>query len=232
LLHHNADVNAKDIKGNTALLYAAADGRSDVVQLLLDHNADVSVVEPKWKRSALVAAILGGMQWFQEYFLMHSNHNDYLSVNEDQLLIVRLLLKQMDLTDKRLIDHQDDEGYTALHFAAREGSALIAQEILNWKPNVFLQSYSTQETALHCSFSSRLSQSEKVKRLFGYANVYSNEDHHSLQDQYGHEGVQSAVACSGDHSLIEYLSSVVDVRIRDVNGNTALHIAVQKGLSQ
>jgi len=43
LLDHNADVNAKDHEKKTALLYAVAKGRVDLVQLFLDHNADVNV---------------------------------------------------------------------------------------------------------------------------------------------------------------------------------------------
>jgi ankyrin repeat protein len=42
LLAHNANVNAKDTRGITPLLYAAEKGNKDLAELLIAHNADVN----------------------------------------------------------------------------------------------------------------------------------------------------------------------------------------------
>jgi len=124
--------------------------------------------------------------------------------NKNQLQIIHLLLERMDLADKSIIDHQDNEGYTALHFAARIGSRRIAQEILKWGPSVNLQSRNSHETALHSALSAN----------------------------YVHPVLPFGCMRRDYLVFVEYMSSVVDVRIPDANGNTALHIALKRGLLQ
>ncbi len=55
LLEVGADVNAKDIGGYTALMWAAGLGHIDTVKLILDHGADVNV-RNNYKNTALALA--------------------------------------------------------------------------------------------------------------------------------------------------------------------------------
>ncbi len=43
LLQHGASVDAQDVRGDTALAYAACNGYLDIVRLLLDHGSDSSL---------------------------------------------------------------------------------------------------------------------------------------------------------------------------------------------
>jgi len=223
LFEHGWDVNAHCYHRRTALHYAAAYQRLDIVQLLLDHNADVSIVDRKRKRTPLMAAIV------KEQNISRLG----TAADEDQLAIVRLLLQQMALTNINLIDHQDHAGFTALHLAARGGSAPIVQEILNWKPNLFLQCRSRKETALHCTLSIHDSQSnqlEKLKCLFEHTNGYNSVEYNNLQnkntDRYT---VQTrAVKSSVYHNFLEQLSCIVRSKRRgDSNGNPPLPMAAK-----
>ncbi len=87
-----------------------------MVQLLLDHNAEVSILDRQSKRTALMAAIRRSVH--QDYTDSWINQ-DTMKVDEHQRLIVHLLLERMSIVDTHLIDHQDYEGETALHFAAK-----------------------------------------------------------------------------------------------------------------
>jgi len=89
LLKHGSDINAQNYKGYTTLHFAAAGGKVDQVQLLLNQNADVSIVDRRTKCTALMAAILKNVNFY------HSGPTDQgkVRVDENQLLIVHLLLE-------------------------------------------------------------------------------------------------------------------------------------------
>jgi len=203
LLEHGLDINAKDLGGKSALYYVAAHQRLDLVWLLLDHNADVSIWDQTNKYTPLMAAIN------QMYF-----HISWFA--EHQILLVCLLLQCMALTNKNLIYHQDYAGYTALHLAAREGSRLIVQEILNWKLNLFLQSHISKESALHYTIgfhNSDSKQLETLKCLFKHINGFTSADYDDSQNRDRHSMIQQAMGCSIYQSFMKHLSSVVLMRI-------------------
>ena len=62
LLEAGADVNAKDIWGNTALMGATKEGHEDIVQLLLDRGADVNSIAGENETALWIAAAYGHPQ--------------------------------------------------------------------------------------------------------------------------------------------------------------------------
>ncbi len=89
LLEKNADVNAKDTKGVTPLVYAAFGGHEKIVKMLLDRGADVNAMANDGRRPL------------------------YISVARGDLPIVRLLVDA-----KADVNIKDGHGGTALHTAA------------------------------------------------------------------------------------------------------------------
>jgi len=224
LLEHGLEVNAQDFDGRTALFYAAERRRLDLVRLLLDHNADVSIADRKCECTALMAA------------LTHNHWDGFrlLGTDEDQLSIVHLLLTRSSQLNENLIDRQDYAGSTALHYAANKSPVPILHELLNWRPNLTTLSYREGESALHVTQLSSIScvSIERLKCLFEHVHGY-RADLKNIQDYKGRTVLHTVVACvSRYYSFIEYLSGVVDVRIRDVNGDTALHIAARRDQSK
>ena len=47
LIEHHAELEAKDIAGNTALILAAFYGHKDVVELLIEHHANLEAKDMK-----------------------------------------------------------------------------------------------------------------------------------------------------------------------------------------
>jgi ankyrin repeat protein len=56
LIKENANVNAKDNKGNTALIYASKGGRAETVKILIDHKANVNAQNNEGQTALILAA--------------------------------------------------------------------------------------------------------------------------------------------------------------------------------
>lgn len=59
LLNRGADVKAKNKEGETALMSAAIQDRSDIAQLLISHGADVAAKLPNGWTALMLAAVMG-----------------------------------------------------------------------------------------------------------------------------------------------------------------------------
>ena len=59
LLAKGAKVDVRNERGNTALMLAAASGRKEAVQLLLDHNADADIRNLKREQAHTLAEAAG-----------------------------------------------------------------------------------------------------------------------------------------------------------------------------
>ena len=97
LVDAGADVNAQDITGSTALMFAASGPFTETVQLLLDSGAEINMVDNNEHFSALMWAAAEG-----------------------QAEAVKLLLKNKADTTLKDID-----GDTAESFAAKAGHAEV-----------------------------------------------------------------------------------------------------------
>jgi len=133
------------------------------------------------------------------------------------------------MVNKKLIDLKDVNGYTALHFAARSDSWQVIHELLNCAPNLLCQAGDASSTALHCALDAEY-QCIRLKNLqcmVEHANGYS-VDGVNIQDGRGRTMLHLALEnARNNHSVIDYLSTKVDVSIQDVEGNTPLHVAIK-----
>jgi len=210
LLEHGMDVNAKDARGQTAMHLAAEKCNTDLVRLLLDYNADVST-QDQYGRTAL-------MDVFQSK-----------TEDDHQFSIVQMLLERMNTVGNILIGLQDFYGCTALHFAARRTSWRVIRELLNWGPDLHCHTRTKSSAALHWALDARdeLRTISNIRCLVEHVNGYGLNGI-NIQDEQGHTVLHLAFEETGSStSIIDYLSTKVDVSIQDVDGNTPLHVAVK-----
>jgi len=133
----------------------------------------------------------------------------------------------------RLIDCQDSRGQTVLYYAFIVGSLELIPELLNWKPNHEIESADSYRhyTALDMAVCEIAGKNETgknldiVRCLIEHPNGYGP----GLM-RYRVRALCFAIE-KEDYNLtiIEYLSNITDLKIRrNVDGNTALHLAAAK----
>lgn len=97
-----ADLDARDLRGRTALHVSAASGHAVVVDALLDSGADIAA-EDRWDRTPLMAAARNGRSEIADILLRRGADPDAA----------------------------DEKGMTALHSAAERGDAVTARLLVN-----------------------------------------------------------------------------------------------------
>jgi hypothetical protein len=102
LLAHGADVNAKESRGRTALIYAAYNGHTDIVKALLAGGVDADVKNKDGLTALMIAA--------------YNGHTD----------IVKALLEE-----GAHVDVKDNNGLTALMIAASIGYTNTVKALLD-----------------------------------------------------------------------------------------------------
>jgi outer membrane protein assembly factor BamB len=120
-LERGADVNAKARYGVTALIFAAAQGRTDVVKLLLDKGADIDVVDTFYQARAIDMALTNGHAETGVLLLTRGSKGAVNALNSGittkNLALVTAALKAPDLTAASLT--------SSLALAKRGGNAEI-----------------------------------------------------------------------------------------------------------
>jgi len=154
----------------------------------------------------------------------------------------------------RLIDCKDEHDRTALHDAVGKKSLEIVQELLNHKPNLRIESraemrflglnslptrhllnnrsfYNPLDMALCLADNASNSSDEDLnvlKCLLEHPNGYGPDQINDLSCRRSaalHLTVEKEIC---NLAVVEYLSNCTDVRIQDIDGNTALHLAIKR----
>lgn len=135
LLAARANVNFANDRGGTALMYAATGGDPDSVELLLSHGASVNVKAANGWTAVTLASAKGYENIVKRLLNAGSDVNVadiygltplMRAVSGQKLEVVRILLDQKSLR----INAKDDQGETALHYAAASGSKEISRLLL------------------------------------------------------------------------------------------------------
>jgi len=136
LLAAKADVNFTNDRGGTALMYAATGGDPNSVELLLSHGASVNVKAANGWTAVTLASAKGYETIVKRLLNAGSDVNVadiygltplMRAVSGQKLEVVRILLDQKALR----INAKDDQGETALHYAAASGFKEISRLLLN-----------------------------------------------------------------------------------------------------
>ncbi len=135
LLAQAADVNAKDINGNTALAFAAANGHASAIDLVIKEGADVNAKNNDGMTALMHAAGNGQLEAIRVLIkegadvnvkdkhdwtaLMYAARNDHASV-------IELLIKE-----GADINANNNDGMTSLIYAAKYGHKSAIESLLN-----------------------------------------------------------------------------------------------------
>ncbi len=141
LIGAGAEVNRANKAGNTALIYAAGEGYTEIVRLLIEHGATIPTKE-ELQRFALQ---LHARQALSAIF--EGNPLAYAAARGDTKRVVGLL-STLPKAQPLTINHQDTHGVTALHWAAAQGYNDIIKLLLDLGANVNLQN-AEGNTPLH-----------------------------------------------------------------------------------
>jgi len=129
-----SEINKQDHKGNTALHWAAVQGHSDLVQLLIDNNVFVNAQNFNGETALILAASCG----FDSVVsvLLENGANPNIA-NLDGATAVHLAAAAGKLTSLELlvrfgafVNCQDDCGDTPLHYAIREGQLKVVEQLV------------------------------------------------------------------------------------------------------
>jgi serine/threonine-protein phosphatase 6 regulatory ankyrin repeat subunit B len=141
LLTAKADVNFTNDRGGTALMYAATGGDPNSVELLLSHGASVNIKAANGWTAVTLASAKGYETIVKRLLNAGSDVNVadiygltplMRAVSGQKLEVVRILLDEKTLR----INAKDDQGETALHYAAASGSMEMSHMLLNRGANV------------------------------------------------------------------------------------------------
>jgi ankyrin repeat protein len=123
LVEHGADVNAKNAKGRTALMWASTNRRLEIVKYLVEHGADVNPKDYEGS-TALLNAASGRRFNIVKYLVEHGADVNARPEFGYTALIYASEKGRLDIV-KYLIEHgadvnaKDDDGNTALLIAAK-----------------------------------------------------------------------------------------------------------------
>ncbi len=135
IIEAEADVNARDWNGNTALMRAAMNGYTEIVNALLQAGADVHAKNNSGYTALMLAQRNDDTETIialQNPKYVEKNNSSSTSVkNKWSYKIVRTLLNR-----RTNINARDDNGNTALIWAASKGDAETVNALLNAGANV------------------------------------------------------------------------------------------------
>ncbi len=156
LIEAGADVNHADNNGDTALIWAAdeKDEDPDMVKLLIEHGADVNRVNNDGKTALIWAA----ENRYRDIVRLLIDHGATLPsrASEETEKIIRSIFDTNELAYEAargngegvleiaiaqpgMINNQDAQGFTALHWAAAQGHADIVVALLDRRANFRLR---------------------------------------------------------------------------------------------
>ena len=135
LIAHGAHVNAAESrKGQTALMWAAAEGHSDVVKLLIDKGADVKAVSKSGFTALVFAAVKNDAASVRSLLAAGADPNYALPDGTKALTVAASYhsgAAAAALADGGADPNvADRSGNTPLHIAAQAGDVKLIQELL------------------------------------------------------------------------------------------------------
>lgn len=221
-------VSSKDEHGWTPLYWAAASGHKDVVELLLANKADINAFNQHF--TPLHAAVMN----------RHPDVADVLIASNAEVNVfdaaaggyVEILNTELK-ADPTLVASRDDNGWTALQFAARNGQLDAVKLLLANKADVNARDrggMTALQAALAFSDSSRPGAGTTDTNHEAIAELLlANGATVSNQRNGGLTALHYAASAGFTNVASEILDRKADVNAKDGRGRTPLDLAAQHG---
>ena len=222
-----ADINLKTNNGQNCLHIAAVYGHLNLCKTLIDnHNFDVHMADKNgW--TGLHHSARNGSHELVKYFADIGTDINLKTSNGENCLHIAALYGHLNLC-KTLIDYHnfdvhmnDNDGWTGLHYSARNGSYELVKYFWDIRTDTKLQT-NKGENCLH------------IAALYGQFNLFK-----ILIDKYnfdvcmstddGYTALHLSVA-NGSYEIFTYLVDIgTDINLKSNNGMNCLHIAAFYG---
>jgi len=207
LLNHGINLYLRNHFGETALHVAVSHRRLDIMRLFLQYDDDCFLKDGNLIQQGHVASCAA----------------DNRSVDPNN---------QQTPQKTRLIDCQNHNGQTVLHYAATSGSLELLQELLNWMPDIKIESLDTDRCfiALYMAVRQIAGSDNTDEKLDILRCLIEHPNGYGPEFMFYRVRALFLAIEQEDYNLtvIEYLSNIADLRIRNVDGNTALHLAAKR----
>ncbi|XP_060576349.1 transient receptor potential cation channel subfamily A member 1-like [Ruditapes philippinarum] len=207
LIDHGADTDARDISDSTPLLFAAAEGLTDIIHVILDKDI-FSDKAQKWKGNAGKDAMM--------------NHVDnegtsalHLAVQNYQMEVIDLLIE-----NGAEINMQNNTNYTPLHMAVIGGQINIVNQLLDKGADIEARDGDHMTPVHRCAMYGKKDVLEVLLQKGANCNARTSEQMTPLL----------VASWKGHAAVVEYLLlHKAKVTATDSCMRTALHWTVDQG---
>jgi ankyrin repeat protein len=227
LLAASADIEAKNRRGKTALILAAENGHTKIVQALLARGAD-KINNPNsynwtplhWAaangHTAIVQALIDRGADIEAKTHSHSTALHLAAENGHTKIVQALLAAGVGAN----IEAKDINSMTALHYAAQKGHTETANALLDKNADREAKAL-FGKTALHLA--ATIGHNETVLALI------DAEADIEAKNQWGKTALHCAVINGYTATMLTLLNRGADIEAKDNYGWTALHQAAENG---
>lgn len=225
----NLDCNIRDNNNNYLIQYAILYNKIDITKLLIEKGAKLDVTDIdgrsllfipiKYNYDNILETILENDKNSIGISLLEYSDNKGLFPIHYTILFKNLNAIKIILKYNRDIDTPDNDGNTSLHLSIQMKNLDIFNQIIKHNPDVNYQT-NQGESPLHvaCNFV----QIEMITILLKYdINV-------NIQDYDNHITPLMYSIILDDNKLFNLLIDKSNVNIQDINGNNALHYAINE----
>lgn len=227
LISHNpANLEIRDIKGQTPLMYAVDTGSLELARALLDLGANIEATQKNSDYTPLHLAVSEENLEMVRLLLekkanIEVRANDqstplHLAVSKENLEITKQLL-----SNQANVDALDQDLFTPLHLAVKAGNLEITESLLEKGANIQARE---QDGSIPLHWAARLSNLQTAELLLR-KGAHVNE-----RDLYGQTPMHWA-AINGDKQLTELLlNNGANIEAKEnANNCTPLHVAAAAG---